>query len=111
MQARARYREGDERPVLLEPGKVYPFTISVHPFSNVFAEGHRIRLTIASSSFPKWYPNGNTGRELDEDRPGVVATNAVYHDRRYPSRLVLPVIPHTVKARVETTPAARSPRP
>jgi putative CocE/NonD family hydrolase len=93
--ARARYREGDEKPVLLEPGMVYRFDVDIHPFSNLFKKGHRIRLTVTSSSFPKWYPNGNTGKEIDEDRPGVVATNTVYHDGRHPSRLLLPVIPRS----------------
>jgi hypothetical protein len=107
--ARARYREGDEKAVLMEPGKVYRFVLGVHPFSNQFKKGHRIRLTVTSSSFPKWYPNGNTGRELEEDRPGVVAQNAVYHEERYPSRLVLPVIP--LSPRSGTSSSAPPPSP
>jgi hypothetical protein len=90
---RARYREGDARPVLMTPGTVYPFTIEMYPISNLFKKGHRIRLALTSSSFPKWYPNGNTGKEIDEDWPVVVATNTIYHDRERPSRLVLPIIP------------------
>ena len=90
---RARYREGDERPVLMEPGTIYPFTIELYPISNYFKEGHRIRITLTSSSFPKWYPNGNTGKETDEDFPGVVATNTIYLDAEHPSKVVLPVIP------------------
>jgi putative CocE/NonD family hydrolase len=90
---RARYREGDEKPVLMEPGKVYRFAINIYPISNLFKAGHRIRLTVASSSFPKWYPNGNTGRELNEDFPPVVATNRIFHDREHPSRVVLPIVP------------------
>lgn len=89
---RARYREGDEAPVLMEPGTIYQFVIDVYPISNLFKAGHRIRITVTSSSFPKWYPNGNTGREMDEDFPVVVATNTVYHDREHPSRVVLPVV-------------------
>jgi putative CocE/NonD family hydrolase len=94
---RARYREGDRKPVLMEPGKVYRFAIDMYPISNVFKAGHRIRLTVASSSFPKWYPNGNTGREINEDFPPVVATNRIFHDREYPSRIALPFIPRDVK--------------
>ena len=90
---RARYREGDERPVLLEPGKIYELEIEMYPVSNLFRAGHRIRLAVTSSSFPKWYPNGNTGREMDQDRPPVVAENTVYHDARRPSKVVLPVVP------------------
>ena len=90
---RARYRDGDEKPVFMEPGMIYPFTIGIHPIANVFKKGHRIRLTVTSSSFPKWYPNGNTGKEMLDDRPGVIATNTIYHDTEHPSRLILPVIP------------------
>ncbi|MFQ5790658.1 MAG: CocE/NonD family hydrolase [Acidobacteriota bacterium] len=90
---RARYRDGDEAPTLMEPGTIYPFTIEIYPLSNLFKKGHRIRLSVTSSSFPKWYPNGNTGREILEDRPGIVATNTIYHDSDHPSRLVVPVIP------------------
>jgi putative CocE/NonD family hydrolase len=90
---RARYREGDAEPVLMEPGKVYRFAIDVYPISNLFKAGHRIRLTVASSSFPKWYPNGNTGREINEDFPPVVATNQIFHDRERASRLTLPIVP------------------
>jgi putative CocE/NonD family hydrolase len=90
---RARYREGDERPVLMEPGTIYRFEIEMYPVSNLFKAGHRIRLSVTSSSFPKWYPNGNTGREIDEDAPPVVARNTIYHDAEHPSSVILPIIP------------------
>ena len=90
---RARHREGHESPVLMKPGEVYRFEIEMYPFSNVFKKGHRIRVVISSSSFPKWYPNGNTGKEMDEDFPGVVAENTIYHNSEYPSKIILPVIP------------------
>ncbi len=90
---RARYRDGDTAPVLMTPGQIYPFALTIYPVSNRFKKGHRIRLAVTSSSFPKWYPNGNTGKEMLQDRPGVIATNTIYHDREHPSRLVLPVIP------------------
>ncbi len=99
---RARFREGFERPVLMSPGKIYHFTIEMFPISNVFKKDHRVRLTVTSSSFPKWFPNGNTGKESDQETTGVVANNTIYHDRQHPSRIVLPVIP--VQA---TTAAAR----
>ncbi len=89
---RARYRDGMERPTLMKPGEIYRFEIEMYPISNLFLEGHRIRVVLSSSSFPKWYPNGNTGKEMDEDFPGVVATNAIYHDREHPSKIVLPII-------------------
>ena len=90
---RARYRDGDEQPVLMKPGEIYKFEIELYPISNLFKQGHRIRIALSSSSFPKWYPNGNTGKEIDEDVPGIVATNTIYHDQDHPSRIVLPVIP------------------
>lgn len=90
---RARYREGDEAPVLMNPGEVYRFVIEMYPVSNRFKPGHRIRLTVSSSAFPKWYPNGNTGREMDEDMPVVVAENTIYHDAERPSRITLPIVP------------------
>jgi putative CocE/NonD family hydrolase len=90
---RARFRDGFEKPVLMKPGQIYPFAIEMFPISNVFKKGHRIRVTVASSSFPKWYPNGNTGKEMDEETAFVVATNTVYHDAAHPSRIVLPIIP------------------
>lgn len=90
---RARYRDGDQKPALMDPGTVYKFAIEMYPISNLFKRGHRIRIALTSSSFPKWYPNGNTGKELDKDMPGVVATNTIYHDAAHPSRVVLPIIP------------------
>ena len=48
---------------------------------------------MSSSSFPKWYPNGNTGREMDEDLPVVIAENTIYHDDERPSKVVLPIMP------------------
>ena len=65
----------------------------MYPISNLFKAGHRIRMTVSSSSFPKWNPNGNTGREMDEDMPVIVAENTIYHDAERPSRVILPIIP------------------
>jgi predicted acyl esterase len=53
---------------------------------------------VTSSSFPKWYPNGNTGREIDEDVPPVVANNTIYHDADHPSAVILPIIPRRATA-------------
>lgn len=90
---RARFRDGYERPALMKPNTPYTFAIEMFPISNLFKQGHRIRLTLTSSSFPKWYPNGNTGREMDDETTGVVAANTIYHDRQRPSRVILPIIP------------------
>ncbi len=90
---RASFRGGFEKRILLKPDSVYSYTIGMYPISNVFMKGHRIRITVTSSSFPKWYPNGNTGKPMDEEGPGVVATNTVFHDVGRASRVVLPIVP------------------
>lgn len=90
---RARFREGFEKPVPMKPGEVHRFEIEIYPIANLFKKGHRVRLTMTSSSFPKWYPNGNTGKHMDEETAGVVATNTIYHDAARPSRVVLPIVP------------------
>ena len=50
-------------------------------------------MTVSSSAFPKWLPNGNTGREMDEDMPVIIAENTIYHDAERPSKAILPIIP------------------
>lgn len=94
---RARYREGNQKPVLMTPGRIYPFTIEMYPICNVFKNGHRIRVALTSSSFPKWFPNGNTGREMDRDMPPIIAKNTIYHDAEHASRITLPVIPPSAR--------------
>ncbi|MBI4625030.1 MAG: CocE/NonD family hydrolase [Verrucomicrobia bacterium] len=90
---RARFRDSLAAEKLMEPGKVYPFTIKLYPTSNVFKKGHRIRVDIASSNFPRFDVNPNTGEPLARHRRLVVATNTIYHDAPHPSHIVLPVIP------------------
>jgi uncharacterized protein len=90
---RARFRGGYEHPSLMEPNTPYTFTIEMFPISNLFKQGHRIRLTVSSSSFPKWYPNDNTGRNIDDNAAPIVATNTLYHDSEHRSRAILPIIP------------------
>lgn len=89
---RARFRDSLKEEKLMEPGKVYPFTIKLYPTSSVFKKGHRIRVDIASSNFPRFDVNPNTGEPLAQHRKMVVATNTIYHDVKHPSRIVLPVI-------------------
>ena len=92
---RARYREGYEKEVLMEPGKVYAVNFDVGWTSLVFNTGHRIRVTVASTGAPFYEPNPNTGDPLALDSPekAVVATNTVHHDKARPSRIVAPVRP------------------
>jgi uncharacterized protein len=90
---RMRYRNSLERAELMEPGKVYPVAIHLYPTANVFAKGHRIRLDVSSSNFPRFDVNPNTGEPLQQHRRMVPADNTVYHDGERASHVVLPIIP------------------
>ena len=90
---RARYRDSIERPALMEPDTVYEFRVEMGVTSNVFKRGHAIRLDISSSNFPRIDRNPNTGHPFGQDAELQVAEQAVHHTTRYPSRLVLPLIP------------------
>lgn len=88
-----RFRDSLETPKLIEPGKVYEYSISLWETSYVFKAGHRIRLEISSSNFPRFARNQNIGEPLGTSDKIVVAKQTVYHNAQYPSHLVLPVIP------------------
>ena len=90
---RARYRDGTERPEEVVPGKVYKYTIDLWATSNVFKKGHRLRLYISSSNFPRFNRNPNTGGPMLGASHVVNAQQTVYHDGKYSSSLTLPVIP------------------
>ena len=90
---RARYRNGFGKAELLKPGQPYEFTIEMYPTSLVFKKGHRIRLDISSSNFPRFDINPNTGEPLNNNRRSQVADNTIYLDAKHPSQIVLPVIP------------------
>ena len=89
---RMRYRSSLERAELMEPGKVYTVRIHLYPTSNLFQKGHRIRLDISSSNFPRFDLNPNTGEPLQEHRRMVPADNTVHHDRARASHVVLPIV-------------------
>jgi hypothetical protein len=89
---RARYRESQERPTLMNPGEVYRFTIDLWSTSNVFLKGHTLRLEVSSSNFPRFDRNLNTGEQASTGRNFVPATNTIYHDAEHPSVLVLPMV-------------------
>ena len=89
---RARYRGSREKPELMNPGQVYKLTISLWSTSNVFLAGHRLRLEVSSSNFPRFDRNLNTGEAQGNSASFMKATNTVYHDRAHPSALVLPVV-------------------
>jgi putative CocE/NonD family hydrolase len=90
---RARFRETLDQEVLLEPGNVYTYTIKLYPTSNVFKKGHRIRVDLSSSNFPRFDVNPNTGEPLNDHRRWQNAVNTIHHDRPHPSHILLPVIP------------------
>ena len=90
---RARFRDSLKTEKLMTPGKIYPFTIKLYPTSNVFKKGHRIRVDISSSNFPRFDVNPNTGEPLNDNRRWVTAVNTIYHDRQHPSHIILPMIP------------------
>jgi putative CocE/NonD family hydrolase len=91
---RARYRESLAEARLLEPGRIEEFRIYVGPTANTFLAGHRIRLEVSSSNFPRFDPNPNTGQPTAlEPLEGLrLATNRVFHERAHPSHLLIPVI-------------------
>jgi putative CocE/NonD family hydrolase len=90
---RARYRKGPGKAELMTPGQVYEFTIEMYPTSLVFKKGHRVRLDISSSNFPRFDVNPNTGEPLNDHRRWAIADNAIYHDAEHPSHIVLPIVP------------------
>ena len=90
IRARLRNRRKAE---LIEPGKVYKYQINLWPTSNVFLKGHRIRVDISSSNFPRFDRNPNTGHKLGADTEMRTARQTVYHTSEYPSHILLPVIP------------------
>jgi putative CocE/NonD family hydrolase len=90
---RARYRNSRTQGELLQPGTVYQFEVDMLMTSNLFPAGHRIRLEIASSCFPKFDRNAHTTTHPSEEGDPQVAVQKVFHDAARPSYLVLPVIP------------------
>jgi putative CocE/NonD family hydrolase len=90
---RVRYRNSPEKPETLKPGEIYKLTIDLAATSNVFLAGHRLRLEVSSSNFPRFDRNLNTGEAPGQATRWVKASNAVYHDGEHPSALVLPVVP------------------
>ena len=91
---RGRYRDGFEKEVFMKPGKVYKVAFDVGSLSQVFNRGHRIRITVASTGAPFFEPNPNTGKPLTIEFPAetVVAKNQVWHDQRYQSKVIAPVV-------------------
>ena len=91
---RGRYRGYRDEPDMLEPGEVYEFYMEPYPTANVFKPGHRIRLDISSSNYPRYDVNHNTGGPLYGDREYEVARNTVHHNAEYATHIELPVQPN-----------------
>ena len=90
---RGRYRATRDHQVLLQPGQVYAFTVEPFPTANVFKKGHRIRVDISSSNFPRFDVNPNTGEPLGKHRRMISTDVSIQHSAMYPSHIVLPLAP------------------
>jgi putative CocE/NonD family hydrolase len=90
---RARYRDSSSNASFVEPGRVYHYTIDLWATSNVFQRGHRIRVEISSSNFPRFDRNTNTGNVIAGDAEFKPALQTVMHDAQHPSHITLPVVP------------------
>ena len=91
---RARYRNSMEKATLMNPGEIYKVTIDLWSTSNVFLAGHKLRVEISSSNFPRFDRNLNTGADVGSSAAQTQkAANVVYHDRDHASALIVPVVP------------------
>lgn len=90
---RLRYRNSQEKPELANPGETYHITVDLWATSNVFLAGHKLRLEVSSSNFPRFDRNLNTGEEQARSVRMVKATNVIYHDKAHPSALIVPLVP------------------
>jgi len=90
---RLRYRNSQEKPELAKAGETYHVTVDLWATSNVFLAGHKLRLEVSSSNFPRFDRNLNTGEEQAGATDMSKATNVIYHDKGHPSALVLPLVP------------------
>ena len=89
---RARFREGYDREVFMAKGKTYKLDFTPMTTANTFMPGHRIRVEVTSSSFPKYARNLNTGGRNEFEKDPVIANNTVKHSKVEPSYIVLPVV-------------------
>ena len=89
---RVRYREGYDKEVFMEKGKVYKVDLTPMSTSNYFKKGHRIRIEISSSNFPRFARNLNTGGNNYDEKEGVIAHNKIHHSSKYMSQIRIPMI-------------------
>ena len=88
---RARYREGYDKEVFMEKDNVYKIDLTPMSTSNYFEKGHRIRIEVSSSNFPRFARNLNTGGNNYDETEAIVAQNKVHHSKKYPSQIRLPI--------------------
>jgi putative CocE/NonD family hydrolase len=90
---RMRYRDGYDKPLVwMEKGKVYKVTLQPLTTSNFFGPGHRLRIEVSSSNFPRFDRNLNTGGNNYDEKDGIVAHNGVHHSKQYPSQVTVTVM-------------------
>jgi hypothetical protein len=90
---RARFRQGMAKPSLIEPGRVYDYDLDLWNTCQLYRQGHRLRIEISSSAFPKYDRNLNTGDALGQTTRMQVAEQKIFHDREHPTYVILPVVP------------------
>ena len=89
---RVRYREGYDKEVLMEKGKVYKVNMTPMSTSNYFKKGHQIRIEISSSNFPRFARNLNTGGNNYDETKSVIANNKIHYSKKHPSSITLPIV-------------------
>jgi putative CocE/NonD family hydrolase len=89
---RSRYRNSMQHPAVMDPGRIYRFEVDLWATAQSFTVGHRLRVEVTSSEFPRYDRNLNTGGPFGEEVAGQVAVNTLYHDRSRPSCLMLPIL-------------------
>jgi hypothetical protein len=90
---RARFRQGMAKPSLIEPSRVYDYDLDLWNTCQLYRQGHRLRIEISSSAFPKYDRNLNTGDALGQTTRMQVAEQKIFHDREHPTYVILPVVP------------------
>jgi putative CocE/NonD family hydrolase len=97
---RMRYRNGYDKPLAwMQQGQVYEVTLQPLTTSNTFEAGHRLRIEISSSNFPRFDRNLNTGGNNYDEAAGLVARNSVHHSKQYPSRVTVTVVKRTAASK------------
>ena len=91
---RASFRDKDAEPSPIEPGEIYTFTIDLWATSYTLPAGHKLRVEISSSNFPRFARNLNNGETFGVSDEIKIAEQTIYHNSKYPSRLVLPIMTH-----------------